>query len=125
MKKYGLTCAVVLALAALAATSAMAGGFTRDANTNGVMLVRSEEFGLKPEPRLIAVEKYLKKGEIEHNPTIQVGDVVYVHSSFIANVDRFFGHFSRIISPILDIERGYWIGQNIIEGPQRSTTVVP
>ena len=33
------------------------------------------------------------------------GDIVYVASSFIANVDRFFGHLEIILRPLWRLER--------------------
>jgi hypothetical protein len=53
------------------------------------------------------------------NPILQRGDIVFVPRTFIANVDRFFEHLKKIVSPLLDIETGYWIGQNIEVGPRR------
>lgn len=102
--------------------SSSAGGFTPEANTRSILLARSQGPGRERVLTLVSIDQYLKTGAAEHNPLVQSGDLVFVHTSSIANAGRFFTNLSRIIAPALDLERGYWIGQNIIVGPGGSGT---
>jgi hypothetical protein len=61
---------------------------------------------------------------MEQNPYVQAGDIIYVTRTFISNVDRFFDHLSRILSPILSVETGYFIGQQI-ESQRGSASITP
>ncbi|MBI5492884.1 MAG: polysaccharide export protein [Deltaproteobacteria bacterium] len=97
-----------------------AGGVTNDGQRKSVLLIRG---GMK-KPELISLdmEKALKEGDLRQNVLLQRGDILYVPRTFISNVDRFFNHLSTIISPVLSIETGYFIGQQIES--QRGTTAV-
>lgn len=81
-----------------------AGGFTLDAKSNNVLLIRGDI----NKPKLISlnIEKALEKGALKDNVSLQQGDVIYVPASFIADVDRFFGHLHNILSPIVLLESG-------------------
>ena len=76
-----------------------AGGFTLDGKSSNVVLIRGGP--KKPVARMVDLKKALEKGEFGQNIALQTGDVVYVPRTFIAQVDRFFNHFSNIIAPIL------------------------
>jgi polysaccharide export outer membrane protein len=90
-----------------------AGGPTLDAKQNNVLLIKKR--GDKPKPELITLnlEGILNGNDPDHDIVLQKGDIVYVPRTFISDVDRFFGHLSNIISPLLGIERGIFIGQQI------------
>jgi polysaccharide export outer membrane protein len=91
-----------------------AGGFTVDAKQKSVLLIRG---GLeKPQLVKLNLEDALNKGDLTQNVYLQNGDIVYVPATFIANVSRFFDHLSKIISPIVSMESGYFIGQQIERG---------
>ncbi len=80
-----------------------AGGFTDDANPKSVLLIRG---GLsKHDVKDIDVEAFLEGADITQNPVLHTGDIVYVPSSFIADVDRFFEHLSIILSTVVSAER--------------------
>ena len=81
-----------------------AGGFTTDANQKGMLLVRSE----KGVVRVVAlnIHDMLKTGKINQDIYLKSGDVVYVPSSFIADLERFMLRFNNIISPFVTLERG-------------------
>ncbi len=96
----------------------MAGGFTLDAKQNSILLIRKRIDKPKPELVVVDIGKFLQEGDMSQNPILQKGDIVYVPRTFIADVDRFFGHLSNIVRPLLDITRGYWLGQNIEVGPR-------
>jgi polysaccharide export outer membrane protein len=98
-----------------------AGGFTVDAKQKSVLLIRG---GLE-NPKLVKLnlKDALKKGDLTQNIYLQNGDIIYVPATFIANVSRFFDHLSKIISPIVSMESGYFIGQQIESGGR--AVVVP
>jgi polysaccharide export outer membrane protein len=96
---------------------AMAGGPTLDAQPRSVLLIRKQPDTGKAGPRRIDVDAFVEQGDVAGNPLVTPGDIVYVPRSFIADVDRFFEHLGTIVRPIVDIERGYWLGQNIEAGP--------
>jgi polysaccharide export outer membrane protein len=91
-----------------------AGGFTVDAKRKNVLLIRG---GLE-NPKLVKLnlDDALNKGDLSQNIYLQNGDIIYVPATFIANVSRFFEHLSKIISPIVSMESGYFIGQQIESG---------
>lgn len=97
-------------LSALDAIS-QAGGFTLDGKQKSVLLIR----GGTNKPGLIKLdlEKALKQGDLTQNVMLQRGDIIYVPRTYIADVNRFFTHLSTIIGPLLSLEHGYYIGQQI------------
>jgi polysaccharide export outer membrane protein len=96
-----------------------AGGFTYDGQKKTVMLIRG---GMeKPELRVLDLEKVLKEGDLTDNIMLKSGDIIYVPRTFISNVAAFFTYISAIISPIVNGERGYLYGKEIIEGKSTST----
>ena len=105
------------AMTALEAIS-RAGGFTLDGKQKSVLLIRG---GMEnPELRALDLEKALKEGALAQNVVLRGGDIIYVPRTYISNVDRFFGHLSTIISPIVSLERAYLLGDEIISGESRS-----
>lgn len=101
---------------------ARAGGFTPDAEQGSILLIRG---GMgKPQLMKFDVEKSIENGDITQLANLQTGDIVYVPATHIADVSRYFEHLSRIIAPILSLETGYFIGQQI-EGGAGSTAVAP
>ena len=80
-----------------------AGGFTLDGKDNSVVLIRGGTSN--PEIKKLDLESALDKGEVSQNMCLQTGDVVFVPRTFIANVDRFFSHFEKIIRPIMLMEQ--------------------
>lgn len=100
----------------------MAGGPTLDAEQKSVLVIRKGAEKAKPELMVADLEQFLHGGDAAHNIFLHRGDIVFVPRTFISNVDRFFEHLNKIVSPLLDIERGYWIGQNIEAGPTRTIT---
>lgn len=88
-----------------------AGGFTLDGKKQNVLLIRG---GMKkPELITLDLERTLKEGDLTQNVALQRGDIIYVPRTTISNVNRFFTHLSTIISPLLQLESGYYIGQQI------------
>lgn len=99
----------------------LAGGPTLDAKLSSILIIRPTPNKPQPELIVVDVEKVLEEGNMLQNPVLQRGDIIFVPRTFIAHVDRFFEHLSKIVKPLLDIETGYWIGQNIEAGPSRTT----
>jgi polysaccharide export outer membrane protein len=100
-----------------------AGGFTLDGKKSSVLLIRG---GLKkPVVRKLDLLAALGKGDMSQNVTLVRGDIIYVPRTAIANVDRFFNHLSTILNPLLDLERGYYIGQQIERSNSGSRLTVP
>jgi polysaccharide export outer membrane protein len=96
---------------------AMAGGFTWDARTNNVILVRQAPDHL--ELRSLNIDALLGKGELEQNVFLQRGDVVYVTPTTIVDIERFMKRFYTIILPLVEVERGIIFGyevSDLIEG---------
>ncbi len=102
---------------------AMAGGPTQDAKLNSILLIRVVIDMEEPELILVSLEDFLRDGDTMQNPVLQSGDIIFIPRTFIANVDRFFVHLAKIVAPLLDIGRGIWIGQNIIESSGRVSAV--
>lgn len=100
---------------------ARAGGASADAEQRSVLLIRG---GLEnPELRLLNIERVLKKGDLSDNIMLQGGDIIYMPRAVIADVSRFFGYLSTIISPIVDAERAYLLGDEIRTGEPTSVRI--
>jgi polysaccharide export outer membrane protein len=103
-----------------------AGGFTQDAKDESVILIRGD----KEKPRLIKldIESALEDGNISQNIQLQKGDIVYVPSTFIADVSRFSQYLTNILRPILIFEQGVILGPKVeaaLEGGQdRQTNII-
>ncbi len=99
-----------------------AGGFTADGKQNSVLLIRG---GMqKPQLMKLNLQNVLSKGDLTQNIALQRSDIIYVPRTVISNVNRFFATLSNIISPIVSLESGYFIGQQI-EGSRGSASTTP
>jgi polysaccharide export outer membrane protein len=98
---------------------ARAGGPTDDAKLTNVALIRPATETSPPRTALLDLERAIKSGELDQNPPVQRGDVIYVPKTTIANVAQFFRHVYDIVRPFVAIETGIWLGQNIEAGPRR------
>ena len=105
---------------------ARAGGPTDDAKLKNVALVRPATETSPARNAVVNLDRFIKAGDLEQNPPIQRGDVIYVPKTTIAKVAQFFEHVYRIARPFVMTEQGIWLGQNIAEGPSRreDTSVV-
>ena len=81
-----------------------AGGMTVDAKLSNVVLIR--RVNGKGEVTTLDLDSVIKKGEWRHNRFLQSGDILYVPAFTIANVSWYFGHLSKILSPIVNLESG-------------------
>ena len=81
----------------------MAGGFTKDAQPKGVLLIR----GGLGDPKSITVNvRDIVDGQVAQNVVLQPNDIVYVPKSFIANVTKVFQDIATILTPIILAESG-------------------
>ncbi len=101
-----------------------AGGFTIDAKNQSVMLIR----GNRDKALLVKLdlESLLKKGDVSQNVQMIGGDVVYVPSTVIADVSRFSIYLKNILTPILMLEQGIILGDqvgNVFENKANQTNV--
>lgn len=106
---------------------ARAGGPTDDAKLTNVALVRPATETSPARTALLNLELALKSGELDQNPALQRGDVIYVPRTTIANVAQFFRYVYDILRPFVLVEQGIWVGQNIEAGASRvnQPNVVP
>lgn len=81
-----------------------AGGFTMNAEQRSVLLIRGEL--KKPILQSLNLKRVYTKGDLTKNILLEKGDILYVPRTYIASVERFFGHLFSIISPIVELERG-------------------
>jgi len=98
---------------------ARAGGPTDHAKLSNVALVRPATETSPARTALLNLDRALKSGDLDQNPPVQRGDVIYIPKTTIANVAQFFGYLFEIVRPIVTAEHGIWIGQNIQVGPSR------
>jgi polysaccharide export outer membrane protein len=78
---------------------ALAGGFTQDAETKSVLLIRGNLS--QPELYTLALDRTLFQGAPGENVRLQPGDVVYVPAMPIADVERFFKRITNILIPLI------------------------
>jgi polysaccharide export outer membrane protein len=82
----------------------MAGGFTSDAESQNVVVVRG---GLGADNILnVNVDDITSQGLLAKNMPLQPNDIVYVPKSFIAEVGYFAEKISKILTPIILTEFG-------------------
>lgn len=78
---------------------ALAGGFTQDATTKSVLLIRGD-LG-QPELYTLALDRTLFRGAPGENVRLQPGDILYVPAMPIADAERFFKRLTSILVPIV------------------------
>jgi protein involved in polysaccharide export with SLBB domain len=102
---------------------ASAGGFTADAQPKSVVVVRG---GLGA-PRLLTVDVLrVTRGKTADNVVLEPGDIVYVPSSFVSDVVKFFQTITTILTPLVLTATGIVLGssaQAVLTGAAASTPV--
>lgn len=99
-----------------------AGGISVDGKMDSVLLIRG---GLeKPQLTVLNLERTLKEADLSQNVSLQRGDILYIPRTFISDVDRFFGHVSTILTPIVQLETGIFLYKNLTQGTG-NTAVAP
>ena len=79
---------------------AEAGGFTRDAKMESIVVIR----GNLSEPEIMKIDT--RCVDLVANIALQRGDIIYVASSGFANVERIALRLSHILQPLLNVARG-------------------
>jgi polysaccharide export outer membrane protein len=82
-----------------------AGGFTLDADSNKVLLLRNQKGVYRPRRLNLDIEEISESGQLTIAANLQNRDIVYIPPKFIANLERFFKRFNNIIVPIVNLER--------------------
>lgn len=108
-------------LTVLEAIIGKAGGLTNNANSNKVVVMR------KGAMKIINFKEIVAKGALEDNIALQNGDIVYVPTTFIADLENVLGHittifssFSSVASPVI-----LWPQvKSVIKGDQTNTTII-
>jgi protein involved in polysaccharide export with SLBB domain len=100
---------------------ARAGGATNDAQLKNVALVRPATETSPARNAIVNLDRAIKTGDLGQNPPVQRGDVIYVPKTTIAKMAVFFKQLYEILRPIVLVETGIWLGQNIEAGPGRGT----
>lgn len=81
-----------------------AGGFTANANEKKVALIRKGS-NKNENVKFIDIKKVLKEGDVENGSLIlQNGDIVYVPTTFIADVETVLAHIRSIFSTFTSVE---------------------
>ncbi len=78
-------------------------GFTLDAAEESVILIRGREAN-QPLLARLDLEAATEKGAVQENVPLQGGDIIYVPSSPVADVGRFFDRVRQIMLPIVTSE---------------------
>ena len=79
---------------------AEAGGFTRDAKKESIVVMR----GNLSEPEIMKIDA--KRMDLVANIPLKRGDIIYVASSAFADVERIAVRLSHILQPFLSVARG-------------------
>ena len=101
-----------------------AGGFTRNANKKSVIILRGNLSA--PEiitvninhiwnRRSISTEQILRRSGLVANIQLQRGDILYIPSKFIANIEQMAIRLSNILDPLLKVEREIIYGDEVID----------
>ena len=87
-----------------------AGGFLSRANRNNVFVAR------KGEIKKFTIEKILKHGIWDENTILQNGDLVYVSTNFITDVEDVLGHISRIFQTVSSVISPFSVWESLGKG---------
>jgi polysaccharide export outer membrane protein len=98
---------------------ARAGGANKDAQMKNVALIRPATETSPPRNVIVNLDNFIKKGDLQQNPPVQRGDIIYVPKTTIAKMALFFEQVYDILRPFVLVETGIWLGQNIDVGPTR------
>lgn len=95
------------------------GGINPDARTENILVIRG---GIeKPQLFTVDVDAIFGRGDFSQMVYLQRGDIVYVPTRTITNVERFFSRLSKVLSPAVS---GSAVYRNIISGGAASSNVV-
>ena len=103
-----------------------AGGFTVDADKKKILLVRIQDDHAVVSA--FSLDNLLSGKGSSGGTYLRDGDIVYVPPSRIADIERFMNRFNNIIAPLVTVERGIVLGDevtSILEGSRNRAIVVP
>jgi polysaccharide export outer membrane protein len=103
---------------------ARAGGAKQDAQMKKVALIRPATETSPARNAIVNLDRAMGTGDLEQNPFVQRGDIIYVPKTGIAKTARFFEHVYDILRPFVLVETGIWLGENIDAGPGRRDTSI-
>jgi len=102
-------------------------GFTNDANQEAVLLVRAKDGQAEVVALNLDIQEMSEEGLPIQNVYLRNRDVIYVIPLKIVDAERFMQRVSRILAPILDIQRSVLMGAtlyDIVMGKNVPTGVV-
>lgn len=99
---------------------AKAGGWTTDAKTGNVILLRNVSG--KVDTRSLDMDAALGSGNLADNKTLQSNDIVFVPTKKIADISRFMTYISSILSPIVLTEGGIALWPNVLDALKGKST---
>jgi polysaccharide export outer membrane protein len=105
---------------------AKAGGWTSDARTSNVLLLR--KVSGKVSTKSMDMDAALESGSLSENLPLQRNDIVFVPTKKIANIARFMSYISNILSPIVLTEGGIILWPQMIDalsGKSTGTLAIP
>jgi polysaccharide biosynthesis/export protein len=85
-----------------------AGGFTDNANSSSVILVRNKNG--KADLHRLNLDEFFEGIKLGANALLQPGDVLYVPRTFVADMDAFFAHVFKALIPVLFLEQAITLG---------------
>lgn len=97
-----------------------AGGWTTDAKTTNVLLLRNVSG--KVDTRSIDVTEALKSGSLSQNVRLQRNDIIFIPTKNIADIARFMGYISNILSPIVMTEGGIVLWPQMLDALKGKTS---
>lgn len=103
-----------------------AGGFTKEATQRNVLLVRSDRG--RAVARTLNISDAINEGALAQNAQLMPGDVLYVPTSLVADVNRFVAHLAQALSAAVLAETGIVLGpqvKDILLGDPIGTTAPP
>lgn len=112
-------------LSAIEAVTA-AGGFTKEATQSSVLLVRAN--GGQLVAKELDISGAIVEGELGQNALLKPGDVLYIPTSIMADVDRIVGRLAAIMGTLVLAETGIILGpqvKDILQGKPIGSTAPP
>jgi len=98
-----------------------AGGFTHDANKKSILVLRGNLS--EPEIMTIDAKRIFSEADPVGNIPVKHGDIVYIPSSTIADVERFAIRLSNILEPYLQVMRGIILTDVAVDVLQGEDTI--
>lgn len=108
-------------LTLLEAVIGRAGGLTNNANPKKLVVIR------KGAMKIINFKEIVEKGALEDNIALQNGDIVYVPTTFISDVESVLGHINTIFSSLTTVASPVVLWPSVksaIKGTDSSSTIV-